>query len=267
MLLASGRRVPPLVRRALVTPDRLNEIWALDSIHDALYRVRRFRTLNVVDEGNLEGLAIEVGTSIPAARVVRLLDQLVALCGRPHALRLDNGPGLTAKPFDESVLHGFARLDGVPGNPVPVAPVDKDLGRGRLQFKRAAQVATAGHARTGAANAASNDHAAESTEDASTGHGQERRVKRVADGHVSLAPGPLLEQRPCRRDPAVGFVEVIETARKLVAELFQDSLPAIQQRQVTRNPQEGLLDSPSAPPCVGVRAAFACTATASRRLI
>ena len=44
-------------------------------------------------------MAIEVGTSIPAARVVRVLDQLVALYGRPQALRLDNGPELTARVF------------------------------------------------------------------------------------------------------------------------------------------------------------------------
>ena len=30
--------------------------------------------------------------------------------------------------FDEGVLHGLARLDVEPGKPVPVAPVDKDLG-------------------------------------------------------------------------------------------------------------------------------------------
>ena len=79
-----------------MAPDRLNEIWALDVMHDALYGGRRFRTLNVLDEGNREGLAIEVGTSIPASRVVRVLDQLVALYGRPQALRLDNGPELTS---------------------------------------------------------------------------------------------------------------------------------------------------------------------------
>ena len=49
-----------------MAPDRLNEIWALDVMHDALYGGHRFRTLNVLDEGNREGLAIEVGTSIPA---------------------------------------------------------------------------------------------------------------------------------------------------------------------------------------------------------
>jgi putative transposase len=42
-------------------------------MHDTLYGGRRFRTLNVIDEGNREGLAIEIGTSIPSARVVRVM--------------------------------------------------------------------------------------------------------------------------------------------------------------------------------------------------
>ena len=91
------RRVPPRMRRALVGPDQLNAIWPLDFMHDTLYGGRLFRTLNVLDAGNREGLASEVGTSIPAPRVVRVLDQLVALYGCPQALRLDNGPELTAR--------------------------------------------------------------------------------------------------------------------------------------------------------------------------
>ena len=85
------------VRRALVAPNRLNEIWVLDVMHDTLYGGRRFRTLNVLDEGHREGLANEVGTSIPVARVVLVLDQLVVRYGRPQALRLDDGPKLTAQ--------------------------------------------------------------------------------------------------------------------------------------------------------------------------
>ena len=45
----------------------------MDFIHDALFGGRRFRTLNVLDEGNREGLTVKVGTSIPAARVIRVL--------------------------------------------------------------------------------------------------------------------------------------------------------------------------------------------------
>jgi putative transposase len=68
-------------------------------MHDTLYGGRRFRTLNVIDEGNREGLAIETGTSIPSARVVRVMEQLIDLHGRPGSVRLDNGPELTAETF------------------------------------------------------------------------------------------------------------------------------------------------------------------------
>ena len=93
------RRVPARLRQPLVAPAALNRVWALDFMHDALYGGRRFRTLNVLDEANREALAIEIGASIPASRVIRVLAQLVTLHGRPDALRLDNGPELTAECF------------------------------------------------------------------------------------------------------------------------------------------------------------------------
>jgi putative transposase len=74
-----------------------NEIWSLDFMSDSLYQGRRFRTLNVLDEGVREGLAIEIDTSLPAQRVVRVLQQLEAWRGLPKAIRLDNGPELTSQ--------------------------------------------------------------------------------------------------------------------------------------------------------------------------
>lgn len=44
-----------------------------------------------------EGLAIEIDTSLPARRVVRVLDRLGELCELPGALRMDNSPELTAQ--------------------------------------------------------------------------------------------------------------------------------------------------------------------------
>jgi putative transposase len=55
------------------------------------YASRRFRTFNVLDEGNREALAIEFGASIPSARVMRVLDDLVRLYGRAR-VRVDEGP-------------------------------------------------------------------------------------------------------------------------------------------------------------------------------
>ena len=70
-----------------MAPNRLNEIWALDFMHDALYYGRRFLTLNVLDEGNREGLPIEVGTSVAALQNARqrVEPPRGAGCARPAA--------------------------------------------------------------------------------------------------------------------------------------------------------------------------------------
>jgi putative transposase len=112
------RRVPTRLRQPLVAPSGLNGVWALDFMHDALYCGRPFRTLNVLDEGNREALGIEVGHAIPAERVVRVLEQLIAIHGRPAACRLDNGPEFTAQVFTTwCEAQGIALLYIQPGKP------------------------------------------------------------------------------------------------------------------------------------------------------
>ena len=49
---------------------------------------------NVVDDFNCEALAIEINLNIPAQRVVRVPDQIVAKHGYPLKMRMDNGPKL-----------------------------------------------------------------------------------------------------------------------------------------------------------------------------
>ena len=51
---------------------------------DALWSGRRFRTFNVIDDFNREALRIEIDTNLPAARIVRGLDELVQIRGRPR---------------------------------------------------------------------------------------------------------------------------------------------------------------------------------------
>lgn len=93
------RRLPGRLRQSLEAPRQLNHIWAIDFMADALYGGRKIRTLNVIDEGNREALAIDVALSIPSVRVVRILEELVAVHGRPLALRVDNGPELISEAF------------------------------------------------------------------------------------------------------------------------------------------------------------------------
>jgi hypothetical protein len=95
------RRLPTRIRQPLAAPAELNQIWALDFMSDALYGGRAFRTLNFLDEGNRQALGIEVAHSIPSLRVIRVMEQLIEMHGKPKALRVDNGPELTAIAFTE----------------------------------------------------------------------------------------------------------------------------------------------------------------------
>ena len=50
---------------------------------------------------NRECLTIEIGTSIPSARLIRVLSRLIDCYGTPNAIRLDNGPELVSQMFTE----------------------------------------------------------------------------------------------------------------------------------------------------------------------
>ncbi len=82
-----------------VVEARANAEWSLDFMSDTLYHGRRFRTLNVLDEGVREALDIVIDTSIPGGRVVRTLDRLIEWRGKPDAIRVDNGPEYLSQVF------------------------------------------------------------------------------------------------------------------------------------------------------------------------
>ncbi|MBG0752015.1 Insertion element IS476 uncharacterized 39.2 kDa protein [Pectobacterium carotovorum subsp. carotovorum PCCS1] len=69
----------------MAVQEHLNQSWSVDFMHDALMCGRRFRTFKVVDDFNREVLAIAIDLNIPAQRVVRVLDRIVA--NREYPLR------------------------------------------------------------------------------------------------------------------------------------------------------------------------------------
>ena len=73
----------------LAVPEAPNEVWSMDVMADQLADGRSFRTLNVLDDFNREGLAIEVDFSLPSERVVRTLNQIIAWRGKPLAIRVE----------------------------------------------------------------------------------------------------------------------------------------------------------------------------------
>ncbi|MGE0161199.1 MAG: DDE-type integrase/transposase/recombinase [Gemmatimonadales bacterium] len=64
----------PRLVRALLT--RLNERWSMDFVSGTLSSGRTFRCLNIIDEFNRENLAQCLSHSIPAVRVIDVLEQL-----------------------------------------------------------------------------------------------------------------------------------------------------------------------------------------------
>jgi len=98
----------------------------VDFMSETLAGGRRFRTLNILDEGVREVIAIEVDTSLPAARVLRVLDQVTAWRGQPQAIRLDNGPEFLADRFASWCAdHGIALRYIQPGKPNQNALVER----------------------------------------------------------------------------------------------------------------------------------------------
>ena len=57
------------------------------------------RVLSVVDAFTRECLALEVDTGFASRRVTRVLEEIIAIRGRPLAIRCDNGPELTSRHF------------------------------------------------------------------------------------------------------------------------------------------------------------------------
>lgn len=113
------RRLPSRNPAPLAVGVRANECWSADFMSDALWCGRRFRTFNVVDDFNREALAIEVDLSLPAQRVVRVLERVAGWRGYPQKLRLDNGPeniSLTLAEWAEE--HGVSLEFIRPGKPM-----------------------------------------------------------------------------------------------------------------------------------------------------
>lgn len=120
------QRLPVRNPAPLATPQALNQSWSIDFMHDALVCGRRFRTFNVVDDFNREALAIEIDLNIPAQRVVRVLDRIVANRGYPLKMRMDNGPELVSLVLAQwAEDHGVALEFIKPGKPTQNAFIER----------------------------------------------------------------------------------------------------------------------------------------------
>ena len=85
----------------LRVPEKINDSWSMDFMHDQLIDGRSVRLLNVNDDYNRESLAIEVDFSLPSQRVIRTLDRIIEWRGKPGSIRCDNGPEYISQTLKE----------------------------------------------------------------------------------------------------------------------------------------------------------------------
>lgn len=107
---------------------------------DSLTDGRKFRLLNILDDYNRESLAIEVDTSLPSLRVIRVLENLVTQRGCPSIIRCDNGPEFISHKLEEWCRHESRkiRLQFIqPGRPMQNAYIERKNGSIRRELLNA----------------------------------------------------------------------------------------------------------------------------------
>ena len=120
------------IRVPLVLPTRPDELWTMDFTQDALTSGRKFRTLNLMDGYTREALAIEVDTSLPGARVVRVLQRLQELGRAPERIQVDNGSEFVSRVVDQwAYAQGVALHFIRPGKPTDNGYIESFNGKFR----------------------------------------------------------------------------------------------------------------------------------------
>ena len=88
----ANKRLPNRHPEPLSVPPTANDSWSMDFMFNSVISEHRFRTFNVINDFNRESLAIEIDSSSPTTRVIRVLRRIAVYRGYPRQIRQDNGP-------------------------------------------------------------------------------------------------------------------------------------------------------------------------------
>ena len=98
----------------------------MDFMCDSLFCGRWIRKFNVADDYNREALAIEVDLSLPAAKVIRVLERIVAWHGYPAKIRMYYGPEFISAILAEWEDEHNVQLEFIkPGKPTQNSYVER----------------------------------------------------------------------------------------------------------------------------------------------
>ena len=134
------KRLPARVKQALFQPESINQVWSIDFMSDSLWDGKSFRLLNVMDDYNREILAMEADFSIPALRLIRVLEYLKEFRGLPEMIRaaaaaVDNGPEFISHRLEAWCRENKIRLVFIqPGKPMQNAYIERCNGSIRREL-------------------------------------------------------------------------------------------------------------------------------------
>jgi len=95
------RRVPARVKQPLQQAEKVNQVWSIDFMSDALQSKRKFRVLNIMDDYNRKAVNIEADFSMPANRLIEAMKRAIHENGKPKKVRCDNGPEFISSDFSD----------------------------------------------------------------------------------------------------------------------------------------------------------------------
>ncbi len=102
---------------------------------DTLENGKSVRSLNIIDDFNREILNITIDTSLPSARVVSQLEQLIDWRGKPEKIRVDNGPEFIAEKLKDWCSKNEIALHYIqPGKPTQNSLVERFNRTFRTEF-------------------------------------------------------------------------------------------------------------------------------------
>jgi len=120
------KRIPARVKQRLFQPSKINQVWSIDFMSDALWDGRRIRILNIIDDFNREVINIEIDTSLPTLRVIKSLEEAVTIKGLPKMIRVDNGPEFISRKLDIWCKSNDIKLLFIqPGKPTQNAYIER----------------------------------------------------------------------------------------------------------------------------------------------